>query len=120
MIVSREPPDPVSDPIVEDMMLEVRSQPPTNSSTTFGSGTQATQANSLFVVQEDGSNSDEEDVPEADTDDEDFPEADTDEEEVPEADTDEEDFREEDVPEADTDEKEATENVEEEDDLNNH
>ena len=25
MIVSREPPDPVSDPIVEDMMFEVRS-----------------------------------------------------------------------------------------------
>ena len=98
MIVSREPPDP----IVEDMMLEVRSQPPTNSSTTFGSGTQATQANSLFVMQEDGSNSDEEDVPEADTDKEDVPEEDTDEE---------------DVPEADTDEEEATENVEEEDDL---
>ena len=136
VIVSREPPDP----IVEDMMLEVRSQPPTNSSTTFRSGNQATQAKCLFVVQEDGSNSDEEDVPKADTyeedvpeedtdtedvpepdtDDEDFPEANTDEEEVPEADTDEEDFREEDVPEADTDEKEATENVEEEDDLNNH
>ena len=137
MIVSREPPDPVSNPIVDDMMLKVRSQPPINSSTSFGSGIQATQANSLFVVHEVGSNSDEEDVseadtdeedvleedtdeedvPEADTDDEDFPEANTDEEEVPEADTDEEDFREEDVPEADTDEEEATENVEEEDDL---
>ena len=73
-------------------------------------------------MQEDGSNSDEEDVPEADTDDEDVPEADTDEEDVPEADTDkedvpEEDTDEEDVPEADTDEEEATENVEEEDDL---
>ena len=51
---------------------------------------------SLFVVQEDGSNSDEEDVPEANTDKEDVPEEDTDEE---------------DVPEADTDEEEATENV---------
>ena len=65
VIVSREPPDPVSDPIVEDMMLEVRSQPPTNSSITFGSGTQATQSNSLSVVQEDGSNSDKEDVPDS-------------------------------------------------------
>ena len=93
-------------------------------------------------MQEDGSNSDKEDVPEADTDeedvpeedtdeedvpvadtdDEDVPEADTDEEDVPEADTDEEDVPdedtdEEDVPEADTDEEEGTENVEEEDDL---
>ena len=93
-------------------------------------------------MQEDGSNSDKEDVPEADTDeedvpeedtdeedvpvadtdDEDVPEADTDEEDVPEADTDEDDVPkndtdEEDVPEADTDEEEGTENVEEEDDL---
>ena len=93
-------------------------------------------------MQEDGSNSDKEDVPEADTDeedvpeedtdeedvpvadtdDEDVPEADTDEEDVPEADTDEDDVPkndtdEEDIPEADTDEEEGTENVEEEDDL---
>ena len=83
-------------------------------------------------MQEDGSNSDKEDVPEADTDEEDVPEEDTDEEDVPVADTDDEDVPEadndeedvpkddtdeEDVPEADTDEEEATENVEEEDDL---
>ena len=53
-------------------------------------------------MQEDGSNSDKEDVPEADTDEEDVPEEDTDEE---------------DVPVADTDEEEGTENVEEEGDL---
>ena len=83
-------------------------------------------------MQEDGSNSDKEDVPEADTDEEDVPEedtdeedvpvADTDDEDVPEADTDEEDVPEadtdeEDIPEDDTDEEEGTENVEEEDDL---
>ena len=83
-------------------------------------------------MQDDGSNSDKEDVPEADTDEEDIPEEDTDEEDVPVADTDDEDVPEadtdeedvpkddtddEDVPEADTDEEEATENVEEEDDL---
>ena len=73
-------------------------------------------------MQEDGSNSDKEDVPEADTDEEDIPEEDTDEEDVPVADTDDEDVPEantdeEDIPEADTDEEEGTENVEEEDDL---